>query len=326
MLPEVASYLDDVHSHLHLDPRTEKRVINELATHFQDKVDELRAQGLSEVEAARTALSSFGDARSIARLMYEAYSRGSWTEALISCQPHLIVAAIFATHIWRYPVLLGAAFAGIVLITIMGWRNGTPTWTYSWAGYAVLPLLIVSYLGIDPIARTVSFVLSGVGTPAPLWNLALFVVLFAFTLWLVVSTAVSIVRKDWILLTVVLLPLPVLVAWLATVSQSAGLLQQVLNSLEARLIRWDQAMAWFFTILGVTSALFVRVPQRAFKIGAVVAVGIVGGSVAARSLWGSLGVFHSVVVFGALFIILLVPYLLTRMVGHEHDAREILPS
>src|SRR5208337_2910797 len=68
---EVTSYLDEVRARLHLDPRTSHRVINELSTHFEEKVGDLRQQGVEEAEAARTALRSFGDARSIARLLDE---------------------------------------------------------------------------------------------------------------------------------------------------------------------------------------------------------------------------------------------------------------
>src|SRR5271157_6291716 len=170
MQREVTSFLDEVKAHLHLDPRTSRRVINELSTHFEEKVTDLQQQGVAETEAARTALRSFGDARSIARLLYEAHSRGSWTDALIGCQPHLIVAALFATHVWRHPLLLGVAFAAIAIIAMLGWRSGTPNWLYSWVGYAVVPPLITSYVSMDPVTRTISFIVQGVGTPAPLWQ------------------------------------------------------------------------------------------------------------------------------------------------------------
>ena len=208
MRPEVGSYLDEVRAHLHLDPRTERRVINELYTHFQEKVGDLQYQGMEEEEATKAALGSFGDARYIARLMYEAHSRGSWMDALISCQPHFMLAALFATHIWRYPLLLAGAFAAIAIIAMMGWRNGSPNWLYSWMGYALLPLLILSYVSMDPVAQTVAFLLRGHGTPASLWHLAGLAVLYAFTFWLIASTAVRVARRDWILLSLMLLPLP----------------------------------------------------------------------------------------------------------------------
>src|SRR5208283_753795 len=289
MQREVTSFLDEVRAHLHLDPRTSRRVINELCTHFEEKVSDLQQQGVEEAEAARTALRSFGDARSIARLLDEAHSGGSWIEALIGCQPHLIVAALFATHVWRQPLLLGTAFTAIVVIALLGWRSGGASWMYSWIGYAVLPLLVLSYVSMDPVARTVSFFLTGHGAPAPLWHLGLLAALYAFTLWLIASTAVAVARRDWILLSLMLLPLPVIGLWIITVTQSAGIFVDALRSLGSRFSRWDTAMGYFFALLGVTTALFVRVRQRALKVGAVIAVGIVGGALAARSMWGDLG-------------------------------------
>src|SRR5208337_3892197 len=178
------------------------------------------------------------------------------------------------------PLLLGTAFAAIVVIALLGWRSGGASWMYSWIGYAVLPLLVLSYLSLDPLARTISFFLSGHGTPAPLWHLGLLTALYAFTLWLIASTAVATARRDWILLSLMLLPLPVMGLWIITVTQSAGVLVDALRSIEARFSRWDTAMGYFFAVLGVTTALFVRVRQRALKVGTVIAVGIVGSALA----------------------------------------------
>lgn len=326
MQREVATYLDEVRNHLHLDPHTEGRVISELCTHFDEKVGDLQVQGLSEDEAVGSALSSFGDARSIARLMYEAHSRGSWTDALIGCQPHLIVAALFVTHVWRNPVLLGAAFAAIVVIALLAWRSGGANWVYSWMGYAAIPLLLlVSYLSLDPLIRTVSFFLGGHGVPAPFWHLGLLGVLDLVTLWLIAATAIAVARRDWLLLSLMLLPLPVAGLWLITVTQSAGVLVDALRGLETRFSRWDAAMGYVFAVLGVTTALFVRLRQRALKAVAVIAVGIIGGAAAARTVWGDLGFFRTLAVALCLFLFLTVPLLLRTMLGHG-DHKEPLPS
>jgi hypothetical protein len=326
MQAEVGAYLDDVRTHLHLDSHTERRVIRELHAHFHEKVTDLRDQGIPEQEAVTTALTSFGEARSIARMMYEAYSRGSWTEALISCQPHFIVAALFATHVWRSPVLLGADFAAIMIIALLGWRSGTPNWLYSWVGYAVLPLLVLSCLSTGPIARTVSYFLQGRGSPAPLWHLAMLVGLYAFTIWLVVATTVSVARRDWLLLSLTLLPLPVLGIWIFSVTQSAGFLLDALRSLESRFSRWDSAMAYFFVVLGVTTALFIRLRQRALKVGALIAVGIVAGAAAARSIWGDLDLFRLMAVSICLLLFLTVPLLLHALLTHDQQPKAPLPS
>ena len=58
MLPEVRNYLDDVRSHLHLDPVTEKQIIDELYTYFQEKVAELEENGVCEKDATKTRVDS----------------------------------------------------------------------------------------------------------------------------------------------------------------------------------------------------------------------------------------------------------------------------
>jgi hypothetical protein len=326
MPDEVQSYLEEVKARLHLDPHTERRVISELHTHFQEKMIDLQEQGFPEKEAARQALATFGDARSIARLTYEAYSRGSWTEALLACQPHLIVAALFATHVWRNPILLSAAFLAIVVIALMGWRRGSPDWLYSWMGYAVLPLLIVSYLSIDPVGQTLNFYVHNVGSPAPLWQLASLAVLYLFTVWLIVHTAVTVARRDWLLVSLMLLPLPVLGIWIITVSQSSGFLLEALRSLETRFSQWDSRMASLFLFLGVSTVLFVRVRQRSLKVGSIIAVGIVGGAIAARCLWGDVGLFRLLAVSLGLLLFLTIPLLLRSLFGHDGEPKTPLPS
>lgn len=326
MRREVRTYLDQVRTHLHLDPRTERRVLRELSTHFDEKVTDLSEQGMSEEQAAASALASFGDARSIARMMYEAHSRGTWTDALIGCQPHLIVAALFATHVWRHPLMLAVAFAAIAVIAMLAWRNGSSPWMYTWVGYAVLPLLVMSYLSLDPVWRTVSFVLSGHGAPAPFWHLGLLGLVDLFTLWLIATTAVAVARRDWLLLSLMVLPLPILGLWLITVTQSNGVVVDALRGLESGFSRWDGAMGYVFVVLGVTTALFVRLRQRALKVGAVIAVGIIGGAAAARSLWGDLGLFRTLAVGLCFFLFLTVPLLLRAMVVHEEQPEDPLPS
>jgi len=120
MLPEVRNYLDNVRSHLYLDSITEKRVIGELYTYFQEKIEELQQKGISERDATKAAIESFGRARVVARLMYEAYSKGGWAEAVMTSVPHLIIAGLFASHLWRHPVLSPIVFISIVCVTLFG--------------------------------------------------------------------------------------------------------------------------------------------------------------------------------------------------------------
>ena len=136
MLPELRDYLNNVRAHLFLDPQTERRVISELYSYFQEKIAELQGNGLSEREATREAIRSFGRARVVATLMYEAYSKGSLTEAFLSAMPHIIVAGLFISHLWYHPILLPIVFA----------QEGYLEPFYWWANTGVIDILFFKFI------------------------------------------------------------------------------------------------------------------------------------------------------------------------------------
>jgi hypothetical protein len=322
MAEEIHSYLEEVRSHLHLDPRKEGRVISELETHFQEKVLELEREGIGEEEASRQALASFGEARSIARLMYEAYSSGSWVEVFLSCQPHFIVAALFATHFWHSPFMLAAALAAITFITILGWNSGSPIWMYSWAGYAFFPLLIIAFIARHPVGKTVSYLFSGGTEPAPVWVLAALALYYAFVVWLLVWAAMRVAKRDWLFVSLMLLPLPVLAIWALTIEQFGDTLFRFGGGIAEPVLHWDTLMAYFCVILGITSVLFVRLRQRILKVAAIVVVGMVSGALVIRSIWTDVGIGRLLAISLCLFFVLVSPLILRAFFGHEVSPKE----
>jgi hypothetical protein len=318
---DISRYLDEVRTHLHLDPKTETRVLNEISAHFQEKISELEREGFTRAAAEREAVSSFGEARSIARMMYEAFSKGSWIDAFMSFQPHLIAAALFATHYWHNPVILGIALATVAIITILGWRNGSPTWMYSWAGYAFFPLLIIAFLFRHPMGRTLQFVFSGEGVPVTIWALTGLIAYYAGVFWLMTWAVVKTAKRDWLFVSLMLLPLPVLGIWVLAVEQGGEFLFQTVLGAVPLSTRWDSALAYFCFVLGVTSTLFIRIRRRIFKAGAIIAAGMVGGALVLRSIWGDVGPIRFLVISACLCAILVSPLLLHEFFGHEADQK-----
>jgi hypothetical protein len=151
-------------------------------------------------------------------------------------------------------------------------------------------------------------------------------VLFTFTIWVLASTAVTVARRDWILVSLMLLPLPVLGIWIISVTQSTGFFLNALQDLEVRFSRWDSAMAYFCLVLGVTTALFVRIRQRAFKAVALIAVGIVGGAIATGSIWGDMGLFKLIAISVCLFLFFTIPLLLHALLDRDPRSETPLPS
>ncbi|MCX7029045.1 MAG: permease prefix domain 1-containing protein [Spirochaetes bacterium] len=280
MTAEVDSYLAEVRSHLHLDLSVEHRVIGELASHFEDKLRDLREEGMSEREAVREAIVSFGGARSIARLLYQAYSRGTWVEAFLACQPHLLAAALFAAHQWRSPALLGLFSAVLIGIAVAGWLRGRPAWVYSWAGYAFFPLLVLAWLGRGVLTRAVSAIAAGGPIPAPAWQPVVLLTLCAAGGVLLVRALRLAARRDWVVAALLMLPLPVFGAWLLAVERFGGLTGDGLPL--AATLRWDPAMARLCLLLAAASALAIRARSRSAKAAAILAAGIGAGAMIVR--------------------------------------------
>ncbi|HEY82747.1 MAG TPA: hypothetical protein G4O01_05595 [Dehalococcoidia bacterium] len=318
MLPEVVKYLDEVRSHLHLDALTERRVIGELYTYFQEKVADLQEQGLSEAEATKEAIKSFGRARVVARLMYEAYSKGSWMEALIAALPHLIVAGLFATHLWRHPAPALGIFAILVGVTLGGWWHGKPNWLYSWIGYALLPLLITGFITWQMFTQAASSLLRGQGTPDTILSFALLFALYTLSLAIITSTTVRVVKRDWILASLMLVPLPILGIWLFNTERVGGLFQAG----GTLLYQWDTAMASVLMVLAVATASFIRLRQRVLKAGALLTIGILAGAIAADNIWGNPGFLGLLVTSLLLLLFLLSPALLEASIGHGEARTE----
>jgi hypothetical protein len=279
---EVRDYLDEVRSCLHLDPHVEKRIIGELYTYFQESVAELQEKGFSEEAAAGEAIKSFGRARVVARLMYEAYSKGSWIEALISAIPHLVIAALFVSHLWNHPVLAPLVFVSIICVTLFGWWHGKPNWFYSWVGYSFIPLIIGAYLSRTVLEETASFILWGQDSLPDAWVLLLVCVLLVSSLWIIIRATVLVVRRDWILASLMLVPLPILVSWLFSMEQVGGLF----GSSGPVLYQWDAAMASVLIVLAGASAIFIRLRLRVLKEWALVTLGVIAFTKTGQILWG----------------------------------------
>jgi hypothetical protein len=66
MLGEVKNFLNTVRLQLKLDPSSEREILSELYTHFEDRVEELQESGLTEEEAVAIASQEFGPSKKVA--------------------------------------------------------------------------------------------------------------------------------------------------------------------------------------------------------------------------------------------------------------------
>ena len=315
MQTEVKDYLNEVKSHLYLDPDKEMQVMRELYGYFQEKTCDLKESGLSEKEATRVAIQSCGRARVIARRMYEAHSKGSWMEAAMAFLPHIIIALLFLTHLWRHPVVAPVAFASIVGVTLYEWWRGKSSWLYPWVGYCLSLLLIIGYSSRHTLIQAASFILWREEEFPGIWELLLITLICLFAIWIIVRTTIRVAKRDWILASLMLVPMPIVGGWLLNLEQVGGLLGG--NSTVISLS--DISMGSALITLGVTSAAFIRLRQRVLKVGALMSIGTIAMAMIAHNLWGSntfLGLLAS-----SLFLLLLLlsPALLEAKVGRSEQ-------
>ncbi|MBI2847891.1 MAG: hypothetical protein HYX83_01815 [Chloroflexi bacterium] len=317
-LSEVRNYLEDVRTHLHLGPIAEKQVLRELVSYFHDKMEELKTTGLTEAKAAEEAIKSCGRARVVAQLTYEAYSQGSWAEATAASLPHLIAASLFAWHLWSQPVLSPVVFLAIVGVTLFGWWRGKPSWLYPWIGYSLAPLLVAVFISRDTIIQTVVFLFRGYGSVPPLWRVLPVVVLIGISLWVIIRTTTRVARRDWILASLMLVPLPILATWLYNIEQTGGFFSD-----NIAVHQWDDSLARVFIVLAIASIVFTRLRRRTFKIWALTILGAIAGAMAIGRFWGDIGFLG---VLAASLLSLVSLYILTLLgsrVEREEEELEL---
>jgi hypothetical protein len=289
-----------------LDPTVEKKIIGELGSYFQEKVAELRRDGLNDQDAVRQAIHSFGRAKTVARMIYAAHSKGSWMEALLACQPHLIMAGLFTTHLWSRPLYLGIAVFFILAVGLMGWWRYRPNWIFPWIGHSLVFLISGMYMTRDVPLQALSAVF-GWGTPPSGTALIVVLLLYGFSLWIIFHVLIRVIRRDWILASLLLLPLPVLGLWVYIIGQET----ENIIVLAAELHRWDDPVVLGLLALGIGSVLFVRLRQRFFKILTLLSVVTAAGGILIISYW-QLSLTQIIAAVVLLPLILLIPAVLGK--------------
>ena len=320
MLPEVKHYLIDVKFNLRLDPAKEGQIIRELYTHFEERVRDLHQAGMSEHEAAKTATESLGGPKLVAKEIYRVYSIGSWHEAMMAALPHILIALLFAYHLWQTPLWASIFLVAIVLVALYGWRHSSPTWFYPWLGYSLVPLIIAAFVCTVTVAQFFSLRSLGMNLDpnalALLAALAYLPIAFAITLWIVVR----VVRRDWIYASLMALPLPFLAGWLYLVERQGKLIEYDKQSFRQE----DMGMTLIFLALAITAAAFIRLRDRVLKVGSVILTALLVFSIVSNYALGYPSLLWLIGTALVLVLFLLSPALLERKIGRGETNGERL--
>ena len=260
---EVQSYLRALTRKLRLDPETNREIALELQGHLEEKIRELEEEGLTHQEALSQAKRDMGQPDIIARNMYSVHSRGTWRDILLATLPHLLLASLFALHLWNRYLLVVVILVAITFVTLRGWKSGRPKWTYTWLGYSLAAPALSWLMALVAIGYGAwRFVTTG-ALPFSFPIYAFLIAYIPFSLWIMGKVVVRVVRQDWLLASLTALPFPFLTSWMLFLNWQGGFWGS--NTAEFRATDTDRALV--FLALAVTTGVFLKVGHRLLKIG-----------------------------------------------------------
>ncbi len=260
---ELQSYLRGLTKKFRLDPSTNMDISLEVQGHLEEKIRDLEEEGLTHREALLQATRDLGQPDMIARGMYSVHSKGTWRDILLATLPHLLLASLFALHLWTKYLLVIVILVAITFVTLRGWKSGRPKWTYTWLGYSLAAPALSWLLALVAIGYGAwRFVTTG----ALPFSFPIFLFLIAYTpfsLWLLGKVVVRVVRQDWLLASLTALPFPFLTSWMFFLNWKGGFWGS--STAEFRATDTDRALV--FLALAVTTGVYLKVGHRLAKIG-----------------------------------------------------------
>jgi hypothetical protein len=287
----ISEYLKSVKSNLRLEPRDEKEVLSELETHIQDEVQDLKEKGLREEDAENACLKLLGSAKSLAHMIYEAHSQGTWKQALMTSLPHLLFGIIFILNWWKgiMPVLVTLIL--ILSTSVFGWWKKRSNWLFPWLGYSLLPVIAAG--------------LSMLYLPSSLSWIAILIYI-PLAVWLVVRVVGQTIKKDWLSLSLMLLPAPVIIAWFAVTEVKDGLTLATMDRVWAN----GPWIGVCFLALAFGVVTFVRIRRRWLKIAVLFMTGVIALGLLTAYTWGRISLIEFLLLILMLTSIFLVPAML----------------
>ena len=304
---EVANYLHAMARRLHLDPAEQDEIIHELETHLEDKAAELETQGVDHDTAEARAVQEMGAPGEVARGMYEVHSTGVWRDVLLATIPHFLLASLFALHLWSHYFLVSLLLIAIVFVTWRNWRAGSPSkWSYSWMGYSLAAPALSWLLSLITLGYGAWTLLTTGQLP---FNVVFFFLLIGyipFSMWIMASVILKMVKRDWLLASLTALPFPFLTSWVLFLNWQGGLWSDHAERMQDS----DTARAFIFLAMAVTTAVFLKVGPRLLRIGLLTVATSILVVITAASLPVSLNTMAVVLMIVASLAFLLSPAVL----------------
>ncbi len=292
--------------------RSRRNVLRELSDHIEDHSSSLRERGLDPAEARARAVRAFGDTRTVAAQLERIRNQGSWPDVALSAFPSLFVAFLFGTNRWLdLEWIVGTAAVAIAISALGVYRFGRRAWVFSWLGYALFPVLLISMVSLGTTAHAAWSVLGGGYEARDPLSWVLGIGLGIAGLGVIAALMAWLSRKDWIHGILVVLPMALLsVAILAFDRGVYTTIEQI-----------QAQNAVLFGAFAIVVAAAVRMTDRLFKIGLLAASLPLGFLL----ISGGMDMSFRVIVTAALslpaLLLIIAPYVVTL---REPDTNERL--
>jgi len=295
----LTDYLDSVRHNLRLDVGQEAEVIRELAAHIEDRIREMRKTGLSETEAARRCLEGLGSARILAREIYEAHSGATWRQTLLAAMPHFVFGAVFALNWWQHILGMLALLFIVVVAVVYFWHRVKSRWLYPWLSYSLLPVV-----GVGLLLLWLPQGLAWVAWP----------VYIGFAVWLIHYLTSRSRPRDWLYVSLMLLPVPTIIAWVLAVRLDGSFPAYTFQ-------KFGNFAPWIgFTFLAFTVAavFFMRFRRRWLKGSVLVVSGLLSLTMVTFYTRGALDLYVYIGLNVLMLGLFILPALLESRVRRQH--------
>jgi hypothetical protein len=236
-------------------------------------------------------------------------------DALLAAQPALLGAGLFATHLWSEGLALIPSFSLLLFVTLLGWVKGKPNWLYPWIGFAFAPVLAVVFLSRNFVYQSIYGIVIGSGVSSENGTLLLFLGLYGVAFWIVLAVVSRVLQRDWLLVSYMLLPLPLLGIWITAID-SVG---QFLFDFRLPVHQWDRNMVIALLLLGLSAALFSRLRQRLSRIAVLLVIGMGSTLIAGWSVLGANNFFNLLLICAIPVSTVLIPAALQALFVHHGD-------
>ena len=262
MTSAVKGYLGDLGRQLHLGAPQEREILYEIRDHIEDSAEDLVEEGIATDDALHSAIDRLGGPKVMASQLYAVHSTGSWYHTALAVLPHILLSLMFALGLKMAPLWLGVMLAVALVISVVGWRRGRPTWTYPWLGYCLVAPIVSWGLGVSAVGYGAWGVLTQGSLPlgVPIY-LASFVY-FAGSLWFVIRIVSRVAQRDSLIASLAVLPIPFLSYWSFYFYSNMGAASQNADHMPGV----NASAAVVFLVLAVATALFFRIGRRVVRV------------------------------------------------------------